>query len=311
MLVRDIDRKLDMRVVLRLRQNTELFNLTRELKGKFPVFLFNRGEETWMSTYFPREQKSQRLEIVLNKLHGIEKENSFVIDSRINNIKDLMIVNKLIEIPSFIINRSDMNNGFLNIYARFHSTNLSDVSKNLTDYTGDMENSRVEWLGPNPGIIKTMDIINSEYPVSFVTYMVKLEGENKALSELAHKADTLVEIKNSQMRDGKFQAVMYSNSDLTRLIEGINVISKDDGIFEMALTDEVLELVRDASNREHIMRLRFFIKPIDGNLEVTVLLPSSLLYEYYSVLYNLSRKMNGKIIAKYIMPYTPDIWNFI
>ncbi len=298
MLVRDIDRKLDMRVILRLRQNTELFNLTRELKGKFPVFLFNRDEETWMSTYFPKEQRNQRLEIVLKKLQGIEKENSFVIDSRINNVKDLRIVNKLIEIPSFIINRSDMNNGFLNIYARFHSTNLPDVSENLSAYTGDVENSRVEWLGPNPGIMKTMDLINSEYPVSLVTYVVKLEGENKALSELAHNANTLVEIKNSQMSDGKFQAVMYSNSDLTKLIKGVNVISKEDGIFEMPLTDEILESVRDASNRDHIMRLRFFIKPEDGNLEVTVFLPSSLLYEYYSVLYNLSRKMDGKIIAK-------------
>ena len=264
-----------------------------------------------MSTYFPREQKSQRLEIVLNKFHGIEKENSFVIDSRINNVKDLKIVNKLIEIPSFIINRSDMNNGFLNIYARFHSANLPDVSENLTDYTGDLENSRVEWLGPNPGIIKTMDLINSEYPVSLVTYIVKLEGENKELSELADKANTLVEIKNSQMSNGKFKAVMYSNSDLTKLIEGINVISKDDGIFEMALTNEILESVRDASNREHIMRLRFFIKPNGSNLEVTVFLPSSLLYEYYSVLYNLSRNMNGKIIAKYILPYTSDVWDFI
>ena len=311
MLVRDIDRKLDMRVILRLRQNTELFNLTRELKGKFPVFLFNRNEETWMSTYFPKEQKNQRLEIVLKTLQGIEKENSFVIDSRINNVKDLRIVNKLIEIPSFIINRSDMNNGFLNIYARFHSTHLPDVSENLSAYTGDLENSRVEWLGPNPGIIKTMDLINSEYPVSLVTYVVKLEGENKALSELANNANTLVEIKNSQMSDGKFQAVMYSNSDLTKLIKGINVISKEDGIFEMPLTDEILELVRDASNRDNIMRLRFFIKPKDGNLEVTVFLPSSLLYEYYSVLYNLTRKMGGRIITKYILPYTPDVWDFI
>ena len=77
MLVRDIDRKLDMRVVLRLRQNTELFNLTRELKGKFPVFLFNRDEETWMSTYFPREQKSQRLEIVFEQASWNRKGKLF------------------------------------------------------------------------------------------------------------------------------------------------------------------------------------------------------------------------------------------
>lgn len=311
MLVRDIDRKLDMRVILRVRQNTELFDLTREIKGKFPVFLFGRDGETWMSTYFPKETKSNKLEIALKKFHGIEKENSFVIDSRINNVKDLKIINKLMEIPSFIINRSDMNNGFLNVYARFHSSQLSLVSEDLSAYTEDVENSRVEWLGPNPGIIKTMDLINSEYPVSVVTYIIRLNGEDRTMSELAHNVDSMAEIKNSQMKDGKFKAVLYSNSASAGLIEGVNAISKDDGIFELETGNEILGMIRDVSNRDHIMRLRYFIKPREGNLEVTVFLPSAILYEYYSVLYNIARKMTGRIMAKYILPYSQDIWDFI
>ena len=311
MLVRDIDRKLDMRVILRVRQNTELFDLTREIKGKFPVFLFGRDGEIWMSTYFPKETKSNKLEIALKKFRGIEKENSFVIDSRINNVKDLKIINKLMEIPSFIINRSDMNNGFLNVYARFHSSQLSMVSENLSAYTEDVENSRVEWLGPNPGIIKTMDLINSEYPVSIVTYIIKLNGEDRTMSELAHNLDSIAEIKNSQMSDGKFKAVLYSNSASAGLIEGVNAISKDDGIFELETGNDILATIRDASNSDHIMRLRYFVKPRDGNLEVTVFLPSAILYEYYSVLYNIARKMKGKILAKYILPYSQDIWDFI
>ena len=311
MLVRDIDRKLDMRVILRVRQNTELFDLTKEIKGKFPVFLFGRDGETWMSTYFPKETKSNKLEIALKKFRGIEKENSFVIDSRINNVKDLKIINKLMEIPSFIINRSDMNNGFLNVYARFHSSQLSMVSENLSVYTEDIENSRVEWLGPNPGIIKTMDLINSEYPVSVVTYIIKLNGEDRTMSELAHNVDSMAEMKSSQMSDGKFKAVLYSNSASAGLIEGVNAISKDDGIFELETGNDILATIRDASNSDHIMRLRYFVKPRDGNLEVTVFLPSAILYEYYSVLYNIARKMKGKILAKYILPYSQDIWDFI
>jgi|GEM_PF-1758013 hypothetical protein len=311
MLVRDIDRKLDMRVILRVRQNTELFDLTKEIKGKFPVFLFGRDGETWMSTYFPKEPKNNKLEIALKKYHGIEKENSFVIDSRINNVKDLRIINKLMEIPSFIINRSDMNNGFLNIYARFHSSQLPMVSEDLSDYTEDMENSRVEWLGPNPGIMKTMDLINSEYPVSLVTYIIGLNGEDRTISELAHNVDSMAEIKNSNMKNGKFKAVLYSNSASAGLIEGVNAISKDEGIFELETGNDILDMIRDVSNSDHIMRLRYFVKPRDGNLEVTVFLPSAILYEYYSVLYNIARKMRGRVLAKYILPYSQDIWDFI
>ena len=311
MLVRDIDRKLDMRVILRVRQNTELFILTREMKGKFPVFIFGRDGETWMSTYFPKELKSNKLDVAFKKFRATEKENSFVVDSRINNVKDLKIINKLMEIPSFIVNRSDINNGFLNVYARFHSSQLPVVSENLAYYTEDIENSRVEWLGPNPGITKTMDLINSEYPVSIVTYIIKLNGEDRTMSELAHNVDSIAEVKNSQMSDGKFKAVLYSNSTSAGLIEGVNAISKDDGIFELETANDILSMIRDVSNSDHIMRLRYFVKPRDGNLEVTVFLPSSTLYEYYSVLYNIARKSEGKIVAKYILPYTQDIWEFI
>ena len=55
---------------------------------------------------YTKETKSNKLEIALKKFRGIEKENSFVIDSRINNVKDLKIINKLMEIPSFIVSRS-------------------------------------------------------------------------------------------------------------------------------------------------------------------------------------------------------------
>ena len=40
MLVRDIDRKLDMRLVLRVRQNTEFFSAIADIRTKLPVFIF-------------------------------------------------------------------------------------------------------------------------------------------------------------------------------------------------------------------------------------------------------------------------------
>lgn len=129
--------------------------------------------------------------------------------------------------------------------------------------TGDVKNSRVEWLGPNPGIMKTIALINSEYPVFIVTYIIKLDGKDR----------TMAEIRNSQMSDNKFKAVLYSNSDLAGLIEEFTTISKDDGIFELETGNDILSMIRDASIRSYLMRLRYFVKPRDGNLEITVFLP--------------------------------------
>ena len=57
MLVRDIDMGLDMRMILKLRQNTELFNALAELKTKLPVYIYGKGKEAWMTTYFSKNMK--------------------------------------------------------------------------------------------------------------------------------------------------------------------------------------------------------------------------------------------------------------
>jgi len=40
MLFRDIDRKLDMRLVIKVRQDTDLFNATSELGIKLPAYVY-------------------------------------------------------------------------------------------------------------------------------------------------------------------------------------------------------------------------------------------------------------------------------
>lgn len=117
--------------------------------------------------------------MLLNKFNAASRDDAYVVDSRINNLKDLAIIGKLLELPSFVINRADICKGFLNIYSRFHSSQIDAVSDLLAQYTSDSENSRVEWLGPSPGLMYVMDLINSEYPISVVTFDVSLHGDEK------------------------------------------------------------------------------------------------------------------------------------
>jgi hypothetical protein len=56
----------------------------------------------------------QKLNLLLNKFNASEREMSFVVDSPISDDKELILIDKLVEIPSLIINGSDMKDGFLN-----------------------------------------------------------------------------------------------------------------------------------------------------------------------------------------------------
>ena len=309
MLVKDIDKKLDMRVILRLRQNTELFNALLDLKAKLPVFIFPKNEEVWMATYFSKSNINSKISMLLKRFNGIELEDSFIIESRINNVKDLAVINKLMNIPSFIVNRSDMGSGYLNVYARFHSNHLENVSNLLNEYTMDTENARVEWLGPSQGILHVMDLINHEYPVSLITYIIPMNGQDFPLRSL--DPGCVLEVSNNMTKDGGFSSILYCDHPLQEKIAGINPISEDQGLYSMTLFNQYLKDVRDKSNEQHIMRIRFFIKPQNDKYEVTVFLPTGSIYEYYSIIYNIARKHENSIIIKHILPYTQDVWEFI
>ncbi len=236
-------------------------------------------------------------------------ELRIIIESRINTIKDLAVINKLMNIPSFIINRSDMGSGYLNVYARFHSNHLEEVSNLLSEYTMDTENARVEWLGPSHGILHVMDLINHEYPVSLITYIVPMNGEDSTLRSL--DSGCILEVSNNMTKDGGFSSILYCDRPFQEKIAGLNPIFEDQGIYSMTLFNQCLKILSDRSIQQHIMTIRVFLKPQNNKYEVTVFLPTGSIYEYYSIIYNIARKHENTITVKHILPYTQDVWEFI
>jgi hypothetical protein len=309
--ISDIDKKLDMRLVLKVRQNTELFNTTANLDIKFPTYIYGVDGTTWISTYVPKGLGGNNIRLLLSKFKAVEKENSYIIDSRINNVKDLAIIQKLMDLSSFVINRADMSKGFLNLYSRFHSSQLDDVSELLAQYTADTENARVEWLGPSPGIMKVMDHINSEYPVSLITYEFSLDKDDDLLTALSDEPGIMAEFKNNEHKDGSLSVIIYSEHIITNNIQGLTPISIDDHIYKINIKNSFLSVLRDEANNAHIMRLRYFVKMCDGKIQLNVFLPTSNAYEFSSILYEFARKKDHTLLIKYLLPYTPAVWEYI
>jgi len=311
MLIRDIDRKLDMRLVIKVRQDTDLFNATSELGIKLPAYVYGVDGTAWISTYFPRNLKGNNMMALLNRFNAVSREDSYVVDTRINNVKDLAIIGKLMEIPSFVINRSDIYKGFLNIYSRFHSSQIEAVSDLLAQYTSDLANARVEWLGPSPGITKVIDLINSEYPVSVLTYEFSMDNEDGNEIELSSETNIIGELKNDENRESYLKLIVYSDHTITNPISGLEEISAEDHLYEFSFSSPFVNSLRDSANKNHIMRLRYFLKPVGSKMRVSVFLPGASMYEYYSILYSIARKKEHNITVLHLMPYSPDVWEFL
>ncbi len=311
MKISDIDKKLDKRIILKVKQNTELFHTTSKLDIKLPSYVYGMEGTSWISTYFPKNLKANNVLLFLDKFKAVEREESYVIDSRINNKKDLAIIGKFMELPSFIINRADISSGFLNVYARFHHSQMNEVSKLLSLYTEDKENSRVEWLGPTRGIMKAGDVINSEYPISLITCKIELTQEDENLKNVLFEPETMGELKSSEEKNGMMKAVIYTDHRIIREIDGLIPVSEDDFIYELSFTNQLLKEARDLANDNHIMRIRSFIRESEGKIHFSVFVPRANIYELSSLIFDLAREHDGEVQIENLMPYSPDVWDLI
>jgi hypothetical protein len=307
MYIREIDKTLDMYLELRVRQDTEFFRATADLEMKLPVFIYDKGGRTWLSTYFPKNSKIQKLNLLLNKFNASEREMSYVVDSPISDEKELILIDRLVEIPSLIINGSDMKDGFLNVYARFHSSQIEKVSALLSCYATNSKNARIGWLGPSPGIMKLMDDINVDYPLSIVTYVTPINREDIHAREIPDSPRIIAEVKSSGAAKGDINTIVFCDMP----VEDLEVIDSSSHLYQMELRSPFPFLVRNRANEQHIMRVAYFGKLQSGKIEVTVFLPTDVLYEFYKILYQVAEETKNEVIVKYLIPYSENVWNFI
>lgn len=311
MFIRDIDKKVDRRVVLRLRQSTDFFKSVMDLDMVLPVFIFGKRSETWMSTYFPKSEMSQKMDLLIRKYNGVEKENSFVVDTRINNVQDLAIIDRFLDVPSFIVDRSDISNGFLNIQGRFHHSQSEKVSNLLSQLTVDSENARIDLLGPSDGIMSITDNTHSLYSLSVVGYRVPIEEEERTYTNIISDENSIAEMRNNRYCSGRISAVLYSSGSMEEELEHENIISAQDGLYQIEVPNKIHNLVRVASNERNILRTRYFIRKRADDLDIYVFLPTRGLYEYYSTLFEISRSNGNQLHVTTLMPYSKQIWDII
>ncbi len=313
LLFKDIDKKVDRRLILRLKQNTEFFTSALDLNLTLPVYIYGKDGETWMSTYFPKLDSSlrQKMDLLIRKFDGKEKENSFVVDTRINNVEDLAILDQVLEVPSFIVDRSDMSNGYLNVHGRFHHSQAGRISALLSELTLDSESARIDWLGASPGIKALTDMTHSIYQLSLVGYEVPIEDEEQIYTNLLSDENTIAEIRNSRIIDGRVSLVLYSNGPLEEEIGEEHIISAQDGIYQFQVLNRVHNEIRNSANERNILRSRYFVRKKGDNLEILTFLPTSGLYEYYSLLFEIARNSGNELWVTNVLPYSEYIWDTI
>lgn len=300
----DIDQKLDRRLVIALSQESDFFQFVQDYPGTVPASVFNDGNRNYLDVFFPKENtKEQHIQTLLRKFEAKERKESYVVRSRINNIKDMKVLNDLLSFPPVVLNGIDLSHGEMHFYIRYHSNFDRKVSELIGNYFNDGINTRVEWLGPSPGIIAILNMINSVYTLGLVSYEFEIDDmEREKFSWIA--GDSLGEVENGLVEDGSFRSLVYCSTPVDNLPEGFHVISQKDHIYEVNIKSRFLMELRKIANDLPVIRLRYFVRKNDSQLRLSLLMPWNQTHEYYSAIYQASSRSGTQVVLKHVLPFS-------
>lgn len=84
----EIEKRLDRRIEVSLKQGSEFFLSELAANEPFPCSVYNQEEKVFINVFIPKSQKNNpHFNVFLKKFKATERRDSYAITSRINNIK--------------------------------------------------------------------------------------------------------------------------------------------------------------------------------------------------------------------------------
>lgn len=309
MKIGDMESKLDRRLVLSMKQDSELVNASRNFNSPIPVSVFGDGDKMYMDAFLPKNMAmDQHLKLMIQKLEIRDRKESYVIRSRINNVKSLKLISKLFEANSVVPNRIDIEGGQMHYYMRFHHNFQDEISDLLAQYIEDPEVTQIKYLGPSDGLNATISRINSQYPVTLVSYDSQLDAETR--KSLGHITEgSIAEMKNTGGMDNGFSGLLYTEDKVSDTNPSVKKLVGLDNIYKVNVKNDFLGAIRRRVIEVPIVRLSIILRILGNRINITAVVPSIQVNEYCQYIFEAAKETKSSVSLKALVPYTPE--NFL
>lgn len=264
--------KLDRVCTLELLYDNEIFIASRAVESMIPVFMSNEDDKTYLHINFPRSFADVlRNRQFLSKFKAKETGTHYVITERINHREEWKVINKIMEMPSVVVNRMDINDGVIQInirYSSHYSETLSDlVSQFISNGFGSIEN-----MGFSKGIIHELSVLNDMFKLGMIQVSVKLTAdERKAFSFI--RENDFGEACNNLLNNELIRALVYS--DEKKDSPNAKIIDSETMIYQVQIYDQILARWRSDMNKLPVIRFRQFLRLKEDRLNVLTVMPKS------------------------------------
>lgn len=311
MLIREVDRKLDMMCTIAITQDTPWFGLTSGSGSVIPGYLYREDEHTFLQMYISKTSLSKGLQTAI-RTHGsvVEKKSYYTVSEKISDVKQMTYLAEIMKVPSVITTNSYLLGKELFITFRFHSIFNSRVNRALSAISGSEVESRIDYFGPSPGITRLLENFNADNPVSVVRYTVDLPGSSEIVERaLKRDREGIAELDPRNQTMDTSRLILYSNS---RIGEGMTPVSHDDMIYESEIHERFIVESTKLGNEFRIPRIAFFVRIRGNRLEDTTFIPTVEADEYLKVLFSIQSEDDSRSPElELYSPFNSDMWKWL
>lgn len=268
----DIDKILDRRMVLTMKQDNEIFQASKEIEARIPINILEEDDKKYILINFPGSfGEVQKNKIFLKKYEAKNIGSHYVIKERINHVDKWKYINEIMNVPSVVVNRINLKQGLIAFYFRFHHSVKNVISNILSNYT-DGEDGWIETMDQTPGILKILDRLDQFYSLGMIQVSVPLsEEERKEVGFI--RDDFIGESKNNFRSGNGISAIVYTGGVINN--PHLDEIDGNYGLYSMNLEDQTLLGWREKLNTIPVIRFRQFVRIRNNELHILTLLPYS------------------------------------
>ena len=279
--IEDIDNKLDMHFEIHFNDWSKITEISRELSYNGEITIISEEKSIYFYVFFPKND-ADKYRYLFPLFDVEERKNYFMALGRINNrnIKDT--IDSISNIDGLIINSYWLKSGSIVMEGYFHHNKLQEFSNIILSQIVQAKNINKILLRPVKSIYA--NIKNCCQNFKNIVISIKYDEFNNArVAQLLKNTDTIAQLIDNYPVNNKFRIILYSNDDLTKY-DGINIISREDGIYTTKIEDDFLGVLGRKTFESRISWQYSFIYEKMGRIYASFLISDYRAREYIDMI---------------------------
>ena len=305
MLIKEIERKLDMECRFTIARGGSILKLSRFVRSSIPVLFNTSFRNNTLTAYIPKDEVTSSSNFT--KFLNVKRETTenivvdFPLESEVSDcLREISII------PSVSSILFNIESGKLIVRFHFHHSFGGELSELLQKYMDKFFEDVI--IRPAHGIISLLQRKDENVPVSVLVYDIPSAVYTDPLIVPILQEGTIAELSNDTSKVGIHRIILYTSHKIEKI--GTE-ISKDEGIYDIPVNNDFLNALVDIQNSNGLQRFYVFIKYVENKLRIIVFLRNRDVRSYLNVLFSLTSRIGIKTNLVFSDRICESIWEFL